>query len=83
MKAEDSLNNAIKARWQQIPKDKDGFFDDESDLYEQLPIVAASIEDGLYPMLEYIDKDNWSEAYSDLNKERYKYYTQVEPIEMP
>ena len=81
MKAEDLMNNAIKARWQLIPKDKDGFFDDDSDLYEQLPIVVASIEEGLYPILEYIDQENWAESYSDLNKERYKYYTQVEPIE--
>lgn len=81
MKAQDLLNNSITAKWLPIPKDKYGFFDDESDLYEQLPIVVASIEEGLYPMLEYIDKDNWSEAYSDLSKERYKYYIQVEPIE--
>ena len=83
MKAEDLMNNAIKARWQLIPKDKDGFFDDDSDLYEQLPIVVASIEEDLYPILEYIDQDNWEEAYSDLNKERYKYYIRVETIEMP
>ena len=71
----------MKAKWKQIPKDKDGFFDDDSDLYEQLPIVVAYIEEGLYPMLEYIDKNNWLDSYSDLNKERYKYYIQVEPIE--
>lgn len=80
MKAQDLLNNAI-AKWQPIPKDKYGFFDETSDLYEQLPIVVASIEEGLYPMLEYIDKDNWLDACSDLSKERYKYYIQVEPIE--
>lgn len=83
MKAQDLLNNAITAKWLPIPKDKDGFFDNDSDLYEQLPIVVAAIVEGLYPMLEYIDKDNWAESYSDLNKERYKYYIQVEPIEMP
>lgn len=81
MKPQDLLNNSIKARWQPIPKDKDGLFDDDSNLYEQLPIVVASIEEGLYPMLEYIDQENWAESYSDLNKERYKYYIQVEPIE--
>lgn len=83
MKPQDLLNNSITAKWLPIPKDKDGFFDNDSDLYEQLPIVVAAIVEGLYPMLEYIDKDNWAESYSDLNKERYKYYTQVEPIEMP
>ena len=81
MKPQDLLNNAIVAKWQPIPKDKDGFFDDDSNLYEQLPIVVAYIEEGLYPMLEYIDKDNWLDACSDLSKERYKYYTQVETIE--
>lgn len=81
MKAEDLMNNAIKARWQLIPKDKDGFFDDESDLYDQLPIVIASIEEDMYPVLEYIDQDNWGDSYSDLNKERYKYYIRVEPME--
>ena len=81
MKAQDLVNDAI-AKWQPIPKDKDGFFDDDSNLYEQLPIVVASIEEDLYPMLEYIDQDNWSEAYSDLNKESYKYYTRVEQFEL-
>ena len=71
----------MRADWKLIPKDKDGFFDDDSNLYEQLPIVVASIEEGLYPMLEYIDQENWAESYSDLSKERYKYYIQVEPIE--
>lgn len=71
----------MRADWKLIPKDKDGFLDDDSNLYEQLPIVVASIEEGLYPMLEYIDKDNWLYSCSDLNKERYKYYIQVEPIE--
>lgn len=81
MKPQDLLNNAIVAKWQPIPKDKDGFFDNDSNLYDQLPIVVASIVEGLYPMLEYIDQENWAESYSDLNKERYKYYIQVEPIE--
>lgn len=80
MKAQDLLNNTI-AKWQPIPKDKYGFFDETSDLYEQLPIVVASIEEGLYPILEYIDHDNWAESCSDLNKESYKYYTCVEQIE--
>ena len=71
----------MKAEWKLIPKDKHGFFDDDSNLYEQLPIVVASIEEGLYPMLEYIDQENWAESCSDLNKESYKYYTCVEPIE--
>lgn len=71
----------MRAEWKLIPKDKDGFFDETSDLYEQLPIVVAYIEEGLYPMLEYIDKNNWLDACSDLNKEQYKYYAQVEPLE--
>lgn len=81
MKPQDLLNNAIVAKWQPIPKDKDGFLDNDSNLYEQLPIVVASIVEGLYPMLEYINQENWAESYSDLNKERCKYYIQVEPIE--
>lgn len=81
MKAENLVNNAIKARWQLIPKDKDGFFDDDSDLYEQLPIVVASIEEGFYPVLEYIDQDNWLDACCDLNKSNYEYYIRVETIE--
>lgn len=72
----------MRADWKLIPKDKDGFFDDDIDLYDQLPIVVASIVEGLYPMLEYIDEENWAESYSDLNKERCKYYIQVEPIEV-
>lgn len=71
----------MKAEWKLIPKDKCGLFDEKQHLYEQLPIVVASIEEGLYPVLEYIDKDNWLDACSDLSKERYKYYIKVEPIE--
>lgn len=82
MKPQDLLNNSITAKWQPIPKDKDGFFDEESDLYEQLPIIVRNdYDEGMYPILEYIDRENWFDTISDLNKESYKYYIQVEPIE--
>lgn len=41
--------------WKPIPKDKDGFFDEESNLYNELPIIVAEIEED-YPSLFYVDE---------------------------
>ena len=66
----------MKTKWKQIPKDKDGFFDDESDLYEKLPIIISEEYDGDI-ITHYIDEENWYDTISDLSKERYKYYIEV------
>ena len=48
--------------WKKIPKDKNGFFDEESDLYDNLPIIVTEHHEGMYPTLHYIDNDNWHET---------------------
>ena len=66
----------MKAEWKQIPKDKNGFFDEESDLYERLPIIISEEYDGDI-ITHYIDEENWYDTISDLSKERYKYYIET------
>jgi hypothetical protein len=67
-----------RVTWKEIPKDKDGFFDEESDLYERLPIVLAEQYDDGTLFLHYIDTDNWHETLSDLSRQRFRYYIEVE-----
>ena len=69
----------MKAKWNKIPKDKDGFFDEESDLYDRLPIIITEELDD-YVVLHYIDEDNWFDTLSDLSRQRFAYYIEVEPI---
>lgn len=69
--------------WQEIPKDKHGFYDDlKKNLYGELPIIVCCNQDGMYPILEYIDKDNWADAVSDLSKPNYHYYMKVQPLKV-
>lgn len=65
----------MKANWEEISKDKYGFFNEESDLYERLPIIITDTED-----FYYVDEENWNDTLSDLSKERFKYYIEVEQI---
>lgn len=71
----------IRIKWKEIPKDKHGFFDEESDLYERLPIVLAEQYDDGTLFLHYIDTDNWHETLSDLSRQRFRYYIEVECID--
>lgn len=66
-------------KWNNIPKDKDGFFNECSDLYDRLPIIVAEVtnED---VCLHYIDAENWHDTLADLSRSRFKYYIQVEPL---
>lgn len=69
--------------WQEIPKDNHGFYDDlKKNLYAELPIIVCCNQDGMYPILEYIDKDNWADAVSDLSKPNYHYYMKVQPLKV-
>lgn len=69
--------------WQEIPKDKHGFYDDlKKNLYDELPIIVCCNHDGMYPILEYIDKDNWADSVSDLSKPKYHYYMKVQPLKI-
>lgn len=69
----------MKPKWKEIPKDEYGFFDDDSDLYEKLPIIVAEIDDGII-FCHYVNQDNWHDIVSDFSKESFKFYTEVEHI---
>ena len=71
----------MKAKWKGIPKDKYGFFDEESDLYERLPIVLAEQYDDGTLYLHYVDIGNWHDTLSDLSIQRFRYYIEVECID--
>ena len=75
------MKQQMITKWQEIPKDKHGFFDEESDLYERLPIVLAEQYDDGTLFLHYIDTDNWHETLSDLSRQRFRYYIEVECID--
>lgn len=70
----------MKAKWKVIPKDRYGFFDEESDLYKRLPIILAEIYDDGIMFTHYVDTDNWHDTIADLSRERFKYYIEVEQI---
>ena len=69
----------MKAKWRKIPKDKHGFFDEESDLYDKLTIIITEKLDE-YVTLHYIDEENWHDTLPDLNRQRFAYYIEVEPF---
>lgn len=68
-------------RWEKIPKDRYGFFGEDSGLYDQLPIIVAEVYDDGAQFVHYVDKDNWGDTVSDLSRSRFKYYIRVEPLE--
>lgn len=63
----------IGQQWTPIPKDKDGFFNENCDMYEKLPIIVVEMFDSI-PYFHYVDKDNWMDSVADLSRQRYKYY---------
>ena len=69
------LNKGMKIgqQWTPIPKDKDGFFNENCDMYEKLPIIVVEMFDSI-PYFHYVDKDNWMDSVADLSRQRYKYY---------
>ena len=62
-----------------IPKDKYGFFDEDSDLYQQLPILLFDGNE-IDPCV--IDEVNYCDTLSCLNKSRYKHYIKLSEIKL-
>lgn len=72
--------------WKKIIKGKFGFADNNCriEMYSSLPILVAFIyDDESYPIIEYIDEDNWADASSDFDKEACQYWATTKPIKMP
>ncbi len=72
-------NMTERVIWKEIPKDKDGFFDDNSDLYDRLPIIITE-EFKDFINLYYIDKENWHETLADLSRQRFVHYIEVREL---
>ena len=70
----------MRAEWNTIPKDKYGFFDEDSDLYEQLPIIIVEMFEDNSTNFYYIDEENWHDTLADLSRQRFKYYIKVEEL---
>ena len=70
------MNTILK----EIPKDKHGFFDEDSDLYEQLPIYVLEMYEGLVYAVHYVDEENWIDSVADFSRPRFKYYMKATPI---
>lgn len=68
-----------RVTWKEIPKDKDGFFDENSDLYDRLPIIITE-EFKDFINLYYIDKENWHETIADLSRQRFVHYIEVREL---
>lgn len=70
-------NMTERVIWKEIPKDKDGFFDENSDLYDRLPIIITEeFGDCLY----YIDEENWHETLADLSRQSFVHYIEVREL---
>ena len=72
-------NMTERVIWKEIPKDKDGFFDDNSDLYDRLPIIITE-EFKDFINLYYIDKENWHETVADFSRQRFVHYIEVREL---
>ena len=63
-----------------IPKDKDGFWEDPNDeMFKSLPILVFD-ENEIEPCI--CDIDNFSDWTSDFSKERYKHYIKLSDMKL-
>lgn len=62
-----------------IPKDKDGLFDAETEMFKSLPILIFN-ENKIEPCI--CDLDNWMDWVDDFNKERYGHYIKLSDIKL-
>ena len=63
--------------WKPIPKDKSGFFDETSDLYDELPIIIMYVYGDVHDedtIMYYIDEGNWHDTLSDFSNPHCKLY---------
>lgn len=72
----------MKSTWKTIRVASDGFVADSclDEMYSHLPILVVYMYEGMYPTIEYIDKDNWSAAAMDFSKEACKYWMPCENL---
>ena len=63
-----------------IPKDKDGFWDEQNDtMFDSLPILVFNEYNGWG---EIIDKDNWGDWLDYFNISMYKHYIKIKEIRL-
>lgn len=77
------MNNLnLTMEWKRIPKDKFGFFEDNGTMCAELPIIVAEeYDEDMYPILHYVDEENWWDSLSDFSRSSYKYYLPIPKLE--
>lgn len=69
----------IEVEIHKIPKDKHGFFDEDSDFYQQLPVLLFDGNE-IDPCV--IDEINYCDALNCLTQNRYQYYIKLSEIKL-
>jgi len=69
-----------RTKWLYIKKDENGFVFDNiiEDMFQSLPILL--VHSGRYPLIEYVDEDNWADVLHDLDKADCKRYLPCEAL---
>lgn len=67
--------------WKKIPKDVNGLYnEEESTMYEELPIIVVEENWGSYPFLHYVDEESWYDFIKELSKPRFSYYAKCNEL---
>lgn len=67
--------------WKKIPKDVNGLYnEEESTMYEELPIIVVEENWGSYPFLHYVDKDSWYDFIKEFSRPYCNYYAKCNEL---
>jgi len=67
--------------WKKIPKDVNGLYnEEESTMYEELPIIVVEENCGTYPFLHYVDKESWYDFIKEFSRPYFSYYAKCNEL---
>lgn len=67
--------------WKKIPKDVNGLYnEEESTMYEELPIIVVEENCGAYPFLHYVDEDSWYDFINEFSRPYCNYYAKCNEL---
>lgn len=67
--------------WKKIPKDVNGLYnEEESTMYEELPIIVVEENWGTYPFLHYVDEDSWYDFIKEFSRPYFNYYAKCNEL---
>lgn len=67
--------------WKKIPKDVNGLYnEEESTMYEELPIIVVEESCGTYPFLHYVDEDSWYDFIKEFSRPHFNYYAKCNEL---